>query len=301
VIARAPGKIVLSGAYSVLEGAPAIVSAVDRYVVADARRVAEWVTPEVLAAHLRTRPWFDASALRESDRKIGLGSSAAILVASLAADVLDSGECVDQDGLADAIVHRALSAHAAVQPLGSGADVIASCHGSTRSISRTSGVLTHQDVQLPPDLCIEAWSAPHSQSTHRMLETLLEFRKAQPRLYARHIQDQATAALQALDALQSSNAIQFVSSLGAQKNALELLGSDAGMPIVTDDLKVLANEAAKESAVVLPAGAGGGDVAIFAGPRRPSSELCQLMAQYRYVRLALTLGARGVHGLDKEC
>ena len=35
VIARAPGKVVLSGAYAVLEGAPALVAAVDRYVVAD--------------------------------------------------------------------------------------------------------------------------------------------------------------------------------------------------------------------------------------------------------------------------
>ncbi len=33
--ARAPGKVVLSGAYSVLRGAPAIVTAVDRYVEAD--------------------------------------------------------------------------------------------------------------------------------------------------------------------------------------------------------------------------------------------------------------------------
>ena len=33
--ARAPGKLVLSGAYAVLEGAPALVAAVDRYAVAD--------------------------------------------------------------------------------------------------------------------------------------------------------------------------------------------------------------------------------------------------------------------------
>ena len=48
--ARAPGKIVMSGAYAVLEGAPAIVTAVDRYVLADAGRPAEFVTPEVREA-----------------------------------------------------------------------------------------------------------------------------------------------------------------------------------------------------------------------------------------------------------
>ena len=42
--ARAPGKIVLSGAYAVLAGAPAIVSAVSRYVTADSERPATFVT-----------------------------------------------------------------------------------------------------------------------------------------------------------------------------------------------------------------------------------------------------------------
>ena len=84
MIARAPGKVVLSGAYAVLEGAPAIVAAVDRYVVADASREATRVTPEVEHALARrgaaAAPWFDASALRDETlgKKLGLGSSAAI-------------------------------------------------------------------------------------------------------------------------------------------------------------------------------------------------------------------------------
>ena len=84
--ACAPGKLVLSGAYSVLEGAPAIVSAVDRYVCCDSARPAELITPEVRAALPAgaDAPLFDASALRAEGRKLGLGSSAAILVASLA-------------------------------------------------------------------------------------------------------------------------------------------------------------------------------------------------------------------------
>src|SRR6185437_2901148 len=89
LIARAPGKLVLSGAYAVLEGAPCLVAAVDRYAVADASRPATFVTDEVrcavAAGALARPPWFDASALRESapdgtSRKLGLGSSAAILV-----------------------------------------------------------------------------------------------------------------------------------------------------------------------------------------------------------------------------
>ncbi len=48
--ARAPGKIVLSGAYSVLEGAVALVAAVDRYAWADTERQPALVTAEVRQA-----------------------------------------------------------------------------------------------------------------------------------------------------------------------------------------------------------------------------------------------------------
>ncbi len=105
--ARAPGKLVLSGAYAVLSGAPAIVAAVDRYVTADSARPASFLTPEVRAAiGDQPAPWFNADDLRENGEKLGLGSSAAILVASLAALELDR-----TPGLSDA----ALSAAAALR------------------------------------------------------------------------------------------------------------------------------------------------------------------------------------------
>ena len=85
-IARAPGKLVISGAYAVLEGAPALVTAVDRYAVADSSKPVSFHTPEVATClDRREAPDVDPSALREGDLKLGLGSSAAILVASLAA------------------------------------------------------------------------------------------------------------------------------------------------------------------------------------------------------------------------
>jgi len=79
----APGKLLLSGAYAVLEGAPALVMAVDRYVVADdARRGSP--SPEIAAAMPADEaPHVDASALFNGDKKLGLGSSAAGVVAAL--------------------------------------------------------------------------------------------------------------------------------------------------------------------------------------------------------------------------
>src|SRR5262245_13182412 len=123
--ASAPGKLVLSGAYSVLEGAPAIVTAVDRYVHCDSRVPAALVTPEVRAAlHAGAAPSFDASELRAGDRKLGLGSSAAILVASLAA--ADEREFASERALRESIWEPALTAHRSAQGGGSGIDVAAS-------------------------------------------------------------------------------------------------------------------------------------------------------------------------------
>lgn len=301
MIARAPGKLVISGAYSVLEGSPAVVTAVDRYVVADSARVADWLTPEVTAARLRSKPWFDASALRAEDRKIGLGSSAAILVASLASDELASRAFATDRELAEAIVQRALDAHAAVQPLGSGIDVVSSCFGGTLIVTRRASTPVHVPVALPSDLHFEVWSAPHAQSTHDMLARLREFQRSQPDVYCQRLAEQAAASEQAADALRGRDSATFVAALARQCRALDALGRDAGMCIVTNELQHLAEAAAEESAAVLPAGAGGGDVAFFAAVRPPSERLRNLLTRMHHEPLPLSLAARGVHAVGKRC
>ena len=56
--------------------------------------------------------------------------------------------------------------------------------------------------------------------------------------------------------------------------------------------------AKREDAVVLPSGAGGGDIALYAAPATPSAELIGLAAKVGYRRLPeMTLEARGVHAV----
>lgn len=298
--ARAPGKVVLSGAYAVLEGSFAIVSAVDRYVLADTKRAPEFITEEVRAAKLSHIPWFDARALRASDRKLGLGSSAAILVASLAADKLDRDGNLDDAALAESILPQALKAHSIPQPLGSGIDVVASCFGGTQIATRNGNSVVHRTIELPAALCIEIFAAPKSSNTNDMLQTLHAYRRSHARCYSDHISEQAEASERAVSAAHLGNAGAFVSALVAQRHALEALGHDAGLAIVTHELSAIADMAAKESAAVLPAGAGGGDIAIFAGPRPASAELRSFMLGHNHVAIGVTLGVRGVHGVGAE-
>src|SRR6185503_14672970 len=186
--AAAPGKVVLSGAYAVLEGAPAIVAAVDRYVTADASRPAELVTAEVGAAiaggALDKAPWFDASPLRArlpdgTSRKLGLGSSAAILVASLAA----SAEEASEGSLRAAIFPAALAAHRSAQPGGSGIDVAASTFGGVLRATLRDGDLAIAPHPLPPDVVIEVFESPIAASTARLLERVRALRAADPARY----------------------------------------------------------------------------------------------------------------------
>jgi phosphomevalonate kinase len=301
VKARAPGKVVLSGAYAVRQGAPALVSAVDRFVIADTSRTADFVTEEVKAALLTNVPWFDASELRNHDRKLGLGSSAAILVASLAANHLARVGHLDDGALAESVLPLALKAHALVQPLGSGIDIVACCAGGTRVVQKDGDTLTHTEIQLPSNLYIEIWVAPTSCSTHGMLEALLEYRRGHSTQYAKHMAQQSLASEQAVGAAQLGDAKSFISALATQRFVLQALGQDARLNIVTSAVASLADRAAEESATVLPAGAGGGDIAVFAGLRPPSEDLRRLMLSQNHCAIGIGLSARGVHGVGAEC
>src|SRR3954465_8219320 len=99
MIASAPGKLILTGEYAVLDGAPALVIAVNRRVLAARRRAPRGSSPFLVAVadeiarrhgadHPATRAAMeitvDSSAFYLGDQKLGLGSSAAVTVAATA-------------------------------------------------------------------------------------------------------------------------------------------------------------------------------------------------------------------------
>jgi len=295
-VARAPGKVVVSGAYAVLSGAPAIVSAVDRYAIADATRRAERVTPEVHAAlGERPAPWFDASALRDQGEKLGLGSSAAIVVASLAAiEVAGRGELSD-DELSAAVLSRALAAHARAQGGGSGIDVAASAHGGTLIAQRRGDVLDVRRMDLPDAIHVQVWATGRAASTPELVGRVAALSERDAAQHSRLLDAQAQAAERAARALERGDARTLLDALGEQREALERLGAAADAEIVTPAVRELDSMARRESAVVLPSGAGGGDVALFVGFAVPSAALRARATELKHRPLAVTLGARGVH------
>ncbi len=99
MIATAPGKLILTGEYAVLDGAPALVIAVNRRVVARRQTgprgsspflvaVADEIATRLGADHPAARAALeiivDSSPFYEGTMKLGLGSSAAVTVAATA-------------------------------------------------------------------------------------------------------------------------------------------------------------------------------------------------------------------------
>jgi phosphomevalonate kinase len=296
MIAKAPGKVVLSGAYAVLEGAPALVAAVDRYAVADARRSAARATPEVTAALARRgsghAPWFDASALRDDtrDAKLGLGSSAAILVASIAALELARDPSLGDDALARAVFPAALEAHRAAQGGGSGIDVAASAFGGVLcfELSRGGGPRS-SPFELPHGLFVEVWASRDAASTADMLARVAAFRSERPAAHAAIMKHLGGSAI---TVSRATSAAEYVEACREQLEGLGRLGDAAGAPIVTPATRAFDEALSGQGMVVLPSGAGGGDVALVVS----STPLHNLRGErFGFSRLELSLGARGVH------
>lgn len=270
--AIAPGKLLLTGAYAVLEGAPAIVAAIDRYAVADASQADQRPSAEVRAAlGDELAPHADVRELHDqAGRKLGLGSSAAALVASLGARALARGENPLSPLVRAHIFRVARAAHARVQGGGSGVDVAASVHGGVLRYTVTpDGDATVRALDLPSGIYLAAYDSGTSARTSDMRARwdFLRSSLAASSLVAtlHHLAVKASAAVENGDA---SGFVGWASQFG---NALAAVGDASGSPIVPPAFAELAALAEREHAAFLPSGAGGGDVAVWLGIAAPSA------------------------------
>lgn len=289
-VARAPGKLVALGEYAVLDGAPAVVLAVDRYVEATVGPSADGICS--LAMHpadpsqVRFRPgapsgsklvdlvvadvdpalaWqatLDSSALYSGATKLGLGSSAAVLCAwagAYAAFARAQGRAVPEWTLSRLIeLHRAFQGGR-----GSGIDVAASLLGGAVSFRLgPDGTPQVGSVRVPNGVAFAGIFTGRSASTPEFLARYRAWQAARPAeataLFGR-LRGLAEAGIAALTAHDAAAWLEAFSGYGL---GLQELGGAIGAEIVTAEHRRIGEEAQRFGVAYKVSGAGGGDLGL---------------------------------------
>jgi phosphomevalonate kinase len=287
--ARAPGKLVAFGEYAVLDGAPAVVLAIDRYVEvaldasADSRchlttRAAETTersfasgepsgAPLVDLVTARRAPlaWtatIDSSALYANRHKLGLGSSAAVLCAwsgayaAFASGAKRPAELPELAALID--LHRAFQGGK-----GSGLDVAASYRGGAITFSLGAGGVPHVgSVRLPNSVGFAGVFAGRSASTPELVARYRAWRRDQPAAAAVLLRRLTALAEAGCAAARGDDAAAWVEAFAAYGRGLQDLGEAIGVEIVTAEHRQIGDEARRHGVAYKVSGAGGGDLGL---------------------------------------
>lgn len=276
----APGKLFLLGEYAVLEGAPALLAAVDRRARVRARPAQAW--------HLHTRPALSNAgmggravfvAVRSAvvargdlppqdvviatedffgaGGKLGLGASAAVAAAL-------TGALADAAGLRYTTAELrdlAIAAHREAQGgAGSGADVAVAVHGGVIAFAAGGAP---EPLAWPEGLHAAAVVTGSGADTRRLVGTVRALAVADPERYRAVMRPLEEAAARGRDAWAAGDAAGFLGVADAYRGSLAALGEAAGAGIVLPAHERLAALAAGAGAVFKPSGAGGGDLGLL--------------------------------------
>ncbi|TAM92028.1 hypothetical protein EPN42_02000 [bacterium] len=299
ITASAPGKLVLIGEYAVLEGAPALVLAVDRRarVVLDthAGDTLEIISPTLrLAFHVRIRhdrvvwngrvpselAW--VTTLLAHFARIGSLPACRIELDSDAL-YIDHDDTPTKLGLGSSAalcvaLLGALHAAAGWPPptldecvqayrvahggRRSGIDIAASLAGGLSRFQLEHGAPRRVAAQLPAGL---HWCCIYSgrpASTSAMLATVAAWHAREPDAYAHGVHALTAIASRGVQTIANRDAVGFLSSLDDFARALARFGEAAGADITSDEHRAIGAIAARCNCVYKSCGAGCGDVGI---------------------------------------
>lgn len=327
--ASAPGKLFLIGEYAVLDGAPALLTAVDRRV-----RVTAAPAPDgrwaLTAANLGLHDLdlgADAQAMNNSDAatRAKLAVFHAVHAESHAAlgdrlsplhVTVDSSEFA-QDGhklglgssaavaaalcaafaraagersTLAALARRAITAHRRAQNgAGSGGDVATAVYGGLISYRRDA---TPVPLDWPPGLAAFAVVTGQGARTPKLLDAVRAYGERAPDAHARDLAELAHLADTATGCL--DNVSDFLALAAAYFAALRGLDDHARAGIVSAQHIRLAEQVHAHGGVFKTSGAGGGDVGLVFVRRADEQALRDTLSRAGARPVDLAFGAPGV-------
>ncbi|MEM9854029.1 MAG: galactokinase family protein [Pseudomonadota bacterium] len=282
VTASAPGSVMIIGEHAVVQGAPALVAAIDQRarVTVKKRADRQVVFTSEIASPLETSlddlrvagPYrFLAAALKafepehgvdvktqsDIDPTLGLGSSAAITIAALGAFARLYERPIDVHSCALGIVR-------AIQGRGSGADLAASFRGGVvRYQLGEAGAPAHlSPVPWPYELSLKY--VGYKTPTGEVLEKVARAAAAQPQRYETLYREMAELSAFACDAAQRHERAAFARALDGYQILMARLGvSEPALDALVEEARAGGADAAKIS------GSGLGDCVLAFGARPP--------------------------------
>jgi phosphomevalonate kinase len=320
ITGSAPGKVVLWGEYAVLTGAPALVMAVNRFARASVevggrnwhcRAVGHNSPPATLdptRLYCAERPpgdavwamlWYalrplaqlplpegaavtlDTSDLHSNGIKLGLGSSAALCVATYGACCRLLGHAPSEEAVS--AIHRQFQGG-----VGSGIDVAAAWHGGTLRFRRAPAGTPVEATAwpLPPSLHVAFVFSGRPASTP---DHLARFRDWLDRGEGAALTDLAAASEELF------TAAEFLPALTDYVRCLAAVDRAAGLGIFSDAHRHLQRLALEAGVVYPPCGAGGGDIgAAFTADPDAAERFRRSAAGNGYSPLPLETASHGI-------
>ena len=317
--ASAPGKLMISGEYAVLDGAVAVVAAVSARVyvrwstssggspggsggspqsLSDYREAVETrrLTEEVVGA-VHGELVVEATQTRSAGQvKYGLGSSAAAAAATAGAVLASQGHDLTDSGVQRRAFELALAGHKAIAPQGSGADVAAAALGGFVRFRLENGrVAEAERVRWPDSLHTRVVWTGIAARTSEFVRKVREFEQSAPGAFGLIRDSLHAEADRFAGAISTGRASEIVDAAGAYGAAMKRLGLGADVSIVTPELQTIADLATQHGGAAKPSGAGGGDVAIaFFTNENDAKAFDAACRSVNLTPLDLGLGAPGV-------
>lgn len=329
VVATAPGKLLLAGEYAVLEGAPALVLALDcqARVTVETAAVPLLVRAPELGITAAQANWQDGRlcwqqlTVAQQD-KLRLVTC---LLEALAQEsplppmqlALDTSAFFAPDGrtklgfgssaaltvaLTQAVTRftrRALPDLAALLAMhrafqdgrGSGVDVAASLVGGALLYQLVDGVPLARSVTLPDTLLWRVVWSGKPASTHDALRQLSEWRQRAPAPSAVQMRQLEAAAGAVATAVETQDAETLLARLQDYGRQLDAFGQAAGIDIVSAGHRRLTQLATQSGVVYKPSGAGGGDIGVaFATDVRKMADFLARAAAANFAVLDVQAG-----------
>jgi phosphomevalonate kinase len=220
-------------------------------------------------------------------KKLGFGTSAAIVVAVVAAVLAFNKMDINKRENKDAIYKLSAMAHHFAQgKVGSAFDVAASTYGgaiiykrfdatwldkeiksgkNVKEIVDSNWPVFHaEELKIPEDFIMLVGWTKESASTVNLVKEMGKFKESQRTEYDRLYGSIASLVKELIPAWKKHDKEKIIELLNRNEIILRELGSRSGVPIETGDLRTLSEAARKVGAAGKLSGAGGGDCGIAA-------------------------------------